>query len=569
MGVVRVSYLKDLKSAFGSERDNFQFFKILKNSLGTQFNEVEFAQPKRVGEPGEIHWVSERHLDYRNYEQFSNSEQLLIARSLRDAFEMLSEKTASFQNAQEEFAKKLIEIPHLGSVYANPEDPRQVVLTEWGFFEDKFERKEGILADIFPPPDHPILVRLVDRLGAPMAQRQLTRLSDFPSIQAVTDQNGYARLDHLPRDFSFSIQGSLLELNPSNFTVDGRQEYLVEGSDINQVELTFRLRRSDGTPIPDFDLTFESKEGGKALKTNSAGECTCTTQVGSDTFSVLGEQKVLLTSALPGNDQTYEIVIHEEVIEEPRPDDEPPPTPPQSKPPYVQFVKGSSKKPVKGLDVKVTAGEGVDSVRLTTDQEGKIYPKHLSVSAPNELHFRHKGEEWVYPLTHKLQLEAHVVQLRPTYPWLWWLLLAVLVGLLFWCIFFHRCGMTYFGYGDQPPAQEVITAPPITCNSLTKSGGFGVTKTIVDLGPSSGIVHLTYDMRNVPDKLEVLDGNRLLVSTYDVPGNQNGFVGGNNEASCCSTLKFGYDANRMRQCTVVVTGIEDSTKWRFQIDCPV
>jgi hypothetical protein len=75
-------------------------------------------------------------------------------------------------------------------------------------------------------------------------------------------------------------------------------------------------------------------------------------------------------------------------------------------------------------------------------------------------------------------------------------------------------------------------------------------------------------MQNVPDKLEVFYQDKLVASTYDVPGNKDGFVGGNIEtSSCCGTISFNYIKDRDDFCKIVVSG-NDQTSWAYSISCP-
>jgi len=107
----------------------------------------------------------------------------------------------------------------------------------------------------------------------------------------------------------------------------------------------------------------------------------------------------------------------------------------------------------------------------------------------------------------------------------------------------------------------------IPCNTDTKSGGNGVTKTIHSLGKNSGTVTISYHMAGVPDKLEVFYENKRVCSTFDVSDNQDGFVGGQNSAGCCNKISFYYPATGDSFCTVIVTG-GNGTSWQYTLGCP-
>ena len=107
----------------------------------------------------------------------------------------------------------------------------------------------------------------------------------------------------------------------------------------------------------------------------------------------------------------------------------------------------------------------------------------------------------------------------------------------------------------------------VPCNTYTKSGRDGTTKTAHSLGQNSGTVTISYNMHNVPDKLEVFYENKSICSTFDIPRNVNGFVGGGNAAGCCNSISFYYPATGEQYCTVIVTG-GTRTDWSYALGCP-
>jgi hypothetical protein len=102
------------------------------------------------------------------------------------------------------------------------------------------------------------------------------------------------------------------------------------------------------------------------------------------------------------------------------------------------------------------------------------------------------------------------------------------------------------------------------CNAKTNSGGEGITTTIHELGVKPGKVIIDFNTHNVPDKIEVFYENKLVASTNQIYGNDNGFVGGSNGIG---QLQFFYSQNIDKFCTVVVTGNND-TDWQYIVNCP-
>ncbi|PWL32668.1 MAG: hypothetical protein DCO96_03735 [Fluviicola sp. XM-24bin1] len=105
------------------------------------------------------------------------------------------------------------------------------------------------------------------------------------------------------------------------------------------------------------------------------------------------------------------------------------------------------------------------------------------------------------------------------------------------------------------------------CDSESRSGGAGVTTNRHDLGNDPGLVHVHYDMKNVIDKMEIFHNGALVASTFDIPNNQNGFVGENIASGCCGTVSFNYSASGDKFCVVRITGL-NRTSWSYSLGCP-
>ena len=120
-----------------------------------------------------------------------------------------------------------------------------------------------------------------------------------------------------------------------------------------------------------------------------------------------------------------------------------------------------------------------------------------------------------------------------------------------------------------PPPIPPLLPPPNAqnCNTETRSGNDGIDVKPIVLGTKSGMVTITFDMFNVPDKLEVFYENSRVASTFSVQGNTNGFVGGNNAAGATGRLRFSYRFNREQFVKVRVTG-GSSTTWTYTVGCP-
>ena len=105
------------------------------------------------------------------------------------------------------------------------------------------------------------------------------------------------------------------------------------------------------------------------------------------------------------------------------------------------------------------------------------------------------------------------------------------------------------------------------CDSETHSGGAGKTINRHDLGDKPGKVTVAFDMYDELDKLEIYLNNQVVASTFDVPNNQNGFVGDDIASGCCGSISFNYTAVGDKFCVIKVFGL-DKSSWTYSLSCP-
>lgn len=138
------------------------------------------------------------------------------------------------------------------------------------------------------------------------------------------------------------------------------------------------------------------------------------------------------------------------------------------------------------------------------------------------------------------------------------------------------CGCTIGTYED-PNIDTMPTPPPPPnnppegsrrCDEENHSGGYGEDEKRIFLGEFSGRVTLVYNMKAQPDKLEVFYEGHLIVSTKNVRGNDNGYVGDDNIAGGKGKLVFNFIHNIEDVITVKVYGKYPETKWSYTVGCP-
>ncbi|HKU96822.1 MAG TPA: hypothetical protein VJR58_16180 [Vineibacter sp.] len=109
-----------------------------------------------------------------------------------------------------------------------------------------------------------------------------------------------------------------------------------------------------------------------------------------------------------------------------------------------------------------------------------------------------------------------------------------------------------------PPAPPVTQPPPgmMPCNVDAYSGGEGVTRNRHYLGSKPGPVTILYNMRQIPDQMNVYYRGRLVASTNQ-PVSYNG------------RLSFDYQPEAGDYSIVVeVVGPRSGTEWNYRVECP-
>jgi len=109
-----------------------------------------------------------------------------------------------------------------------------------------------------------------------------------------------------------------------------------------------------------------------------------------------------------------------------------------------------------------------------------------------------------------------------------------------------------------PPAPPVTQPPPgmLPCNVDAASGGEGVTRNRHYLGSKPGPVTILYNMRQIPDQMNVYYRGRL-VATTNQPVSYNG------------RLSFDYQPEAGDYSVVIeVVGPRSGTEWNYRVECP-
>lgn len=493
---IHISKLSEIKSVFNSPSDNEQYYKILKNSNLNINNNIELAQPSIRQSNSSIIWKTTFAGQFKNFNHISLEKQQEVGVYLEKFYSNFTEKTKQFKNIPNDFSEKIIQIPSLDSIFVN-DDTGQVVIVNWGFLEDTYNRKEGVINKLFPTPNKSILVKIVDQFNNPLVGAKLDFISERINENSVTNSNGYSKFSNQLKGDYFKIKTEYPPLYSveNDFTCDGRKEYVIQ----------VNVDRD-----PDFNTTIDISN----KKTN--------------------EDESSLEDL---NDKKNNFV-------------------------KIRFLN-TFNKAIKNLEVKITDNKNNES-NYVTNENGEIT---LDINSNDlEISCFRKKKSWSYSINTS-QHKNHIIQLKPILPWLWWLLLLILSLFLICCIFFD-CFCVWHSQATKTKVNNEKATSSIPCNSSNDSGGEGITTNLHFLGEKAGLVNIQYDMQSVPDKLEVFYEGQLVASTYDILGNNEGFVGGNMPTGCCGNLTFHYKKNKDDFCKVIITG-NNHTYWSYIINCPI
>src|SRR5690625_1869824 len=204
MKEVAISRLSEIKSVFNSNTDNEQFYNRLKNAGCYKIDNVELARPIIRQSNATIIWKSDCNLPLIPFNKLSDDTQAKISFKLSSFFDSFKEKIETFSNIPSSFSDQVIEIPDKSSILVNEEND-YVVIINWGFLEDSFDRKEGILYHLFNYDSlSSILVKLVNRKNNPIREIDLKLESKEDRETSITDEKGFARFGTLQKGTKFS-----------------------------------------------------------------------------------------------------------------------------------------------------------------------------------------------------------------------------------------------------------------------------------------------------------------------------------------------------------------------------
>lgn len=581
MGEVISSKLAEVKTVFNSNADNQHYYDLLKNANCHNINNVELAKPVIRQANLTIIWKSEKNHPLIPFKELSEEKQKEIAFKLEEFFNVFKNKIKNLKNVSEDFADKIIQIPNLNSLFVN-EDNDYIVITNWGFLEDSFNRKEDVIKNIFSKrAPSSILVKLLNKKSNPVSGVKLKLDSQSLRETDITDEKGFARMGtiEIGDDFSIYETKSFDDELLAEFKCDGRKEYEIQIDQDVKINLHFVDQYGSDVSLENYSIKIP-KVGKIEFNTDENGLYTFTSEVLPDDFGVFDQNgNRIFSNEIPDKDSSFEIKIKIENEEEDKSPLSESGLQEEGENTTFKFIN-SFNRPIRNLNVSFE-DSNKNKFSSSTNKNGEIRLSGINDSNITYSFTRYK-KQWNNNISLKGG-DYHIIKVRSIFPWFWWILITLLLLLLLCCFFFNcfnrDCNkspiVNHPDNTSQNPVenlsenekQRIEEEGLILCNATIESGGQGITRTKHYLGKNSGVVTIQYNMQHIPDKLEVYYENKLVASTFDIQDNIDGFVGEANNASCCGIIQFNYNKKNDDFCTVVVTG-PNRTVWEYLINCP-
>jgi hypothetical protein len=457
MKQISTSSLNELKSVFNSADDNVHYYRILNNAFNRNDFGVELAQPLVRESSGQIIWKSESNAEFVLIDSVSESEQNRAYDQVRTAFASFKEKVSGMKNFPPDFQQKIMEIPGSSSVLvSNSTEKLHVVITNWGFLEDSLDRKSGILESLFPAPSYSILACVVSPTDEPIPNKKIELRAVSTTSSDVTDDRGYARLGSVTRGASFNLYDDSGKLIAGPLVSDPRSEYQVRIA--QQLSMKFRVKTSFQEPVTGHRLAFVSPELGRQnFQTDGNGEFQLTHPACASEYKILdADDNEIHSAEIPSSDAEIDLIIDipAPVVPPALPLDEPEEEVFEEPGGYNVRFTNFWGRPIKKQSFSITDTASGATVQGVTNDKGQSAVLDSSLGEKT-LHFQNSKAQWEYKFVHSIGTSSHHFQRRRVYPWLWWLLCAVLLALLLCCLLWSRCWCNC----DRPVVEHVRHAP--------------------------------------------------------------------------------------------------------------
>jgi hypothetical protein len=443
MKEVSISSLGELKTVFNSPDENVHFYGILNSSFNTNSLGVQLAKPILRNNVHQILWKAEVNVELKSLSTANDSERKNIGKKIKIAFEEFEEKSKTFRNFPPNFIDKIKEIPNFSSILfgITPSNEHQIIITNWGFLEDKIDRASGILQSIFPPASHSILVKAISEGGVPQEGKKIYLQSENSNTSDITDKRGYARLGDVVRGETFQLQNDKGKKLAEDCIADGRSEYIIEFN--RDVQLRFKIVcKNNSLPLSFRTVKFKSPFIGEIdNSTDSEGVFTLNHPDSKGEFHIIVNGKNVFSSIIPVIDSEFKIEVECEEnnfapidvapIEEPL-EEEPEFEDVTTNLKFTKFFKRPIKNLAFSLHKKVKDGQPNKLIDLSTDNKGES--STFLDEGEYLVKFHRYGIPWSYEFIHSNDINIHHFRPRAIFPWLWWLLNAFLLFLLLCCL---------------------------------------------------------------------------------------------------------------------------------------
>ena len=414
---IKESNLGKIKSVFNDNAKNAHYHRIIHKTFNENIQNIEFAKPIIQENRGIIIWQTKFEGPYYQYRNLSPEKKYHIDNLIKKSLHEMSQMRGD--SIEDVFLEKIIEIPGEDSIFYVLDDGNnvKVIITEWGFVKDDFEKKEGFLKKIFSQTKKSVLLKFESNKGDAISGVEAIINTKNNKEKFISDSNGLVRLNNLDLDDTVYVTSVDKNFQNTQFEVHSKDEEVIKVN--RNFNLSFNVVDSSGQPIENKLFKFNSDDYGTSdFYTNSHGQFNLTHREVNQQFKVFSEEdELLLSDVIPSVDKQFTITYippkHEfNIVEEEY--DEPIL---KSEPLKLEFLTRNN-KPIAYQKIDIYGDFG--KLNFETDANGIYTIDNLTEKQEYAVFMNYKGTDWKQEFNHVGDSKYSFVVKKRRFLW-WWI----------------------------------------------------------------------------------------------------------------------------------------------------
>ena len=414
---IKESNLGNIKSVFNDSAKNAHYYRIIHNTFHENIQNIEFAKPIIQENRGVILWQTKFDGPYSVYSNLSSEQKYHIDNLIKKFLHEMSQKLGD--SIEDVFLEKMIEIPGEDSIFYVLDEVNnvKVIITEWGFVKDDFEKKDGVLKKIFSQTKKSILLRFESNKGEAVEGVQAIISTRSNKEKFTSDSNGLVRLNNLDLDDTVYVNNVDNNFQNTQFEVHTRDEEIIK---VNRTfNLSFNIINASGLPIENKLFKFNSDDYGNSdFYTNSNGQFNLAHREVDQEFRVFSEEgELLLSDVIPSVDKQFTITYNPPKPEVNIVEDEYVEPVVINEPVQLEFLT-RNKKPIAHQKIDLYGDFG--KLNFETNVNGIHTIDNLSEKQEYTIFMNYKGTDWKQEFNHVGDSKYTFIVKKRRFLW-WWI----------------------------------------------------------------------------------------------------------------------------------------------------